>query len=247
MKDFSKVILDSKKRKIFFKGRCLEVLDLCQAMCCRKWDVYISDAELQSNLYKARVDCALIRKDCRNKKISCVNRISILQKKEDDACIYLNSQNKCSIYEHRPLACSTFTCKKGWVISTVMQGEPPKFKKTLKQIYFTQRLKDDMQFILHPLTGLKTLFYLKEKGLITFVKKMVNKCGLITSKASFHHPALNDDNLLYLINLFDGQNTLKDIRQSVNKKYNLNLSKEDFYEILWLLSSHNIIIFKNQN
>lgn len=249
MQNISKIILDGKKRKIFFNGSCLEIVKLCEAMCCREWDINLSYDELNSSLYKAEIFCTLTRNNCENQKISCMNREYRLKRKKDGSCIYLSSENKCHIYKKRPKVCKDFSCKGGWILSSVA---PYAKKNNLKEAtselvadkIVSQKLKFDMCFIINPLIDLKSVFYLKEKNELVFRERIINRCNLYSFSSKFHNPTMNDDSLFYLIKLFNGQNILGNIYQSVKKKYNLDLSKEDFLKIVELLFLRQIIIFK---
>jgi Fe-S-cluster containining protein len=250
MQKLSKVILDGKKRKMFFDGSCPEVVKLCEAMCCREWNINLSYDELKSGLYKSEIFCTLSGDKCENPKISCMNREYRLKKKEDGSCVYLNSDNECLIYKKRPKVCKDFSCKEGWKTSWVdspitknnseeMAGKP------LVDGRLLEKLKFDMVFIINPLIELKGIFYLKEEDKIIFLEKIVGRCNLYSFNLKFYNPTMDDNSLFYLINLFNGKNNLEDTYQSTKKKYNLDLPKESFLKIIGLLFENNIIVFKS--
>ncbi len=249
MQELNKVILDGKNKKVFFNGSCLKIIKLCEAMCCRKCDVNISYDELKFGLYKAEIFCTLTREKCKNQKISCMNRGYRLKVKKDGSCIYLSSENKCSIYKKRPNVCKDFSCKGGWRISSAApyakkNNLKNSMSKSVVNKIVLQKLRLDMHFIKNPLIDLKCVFYLKEKKELVFSEKLINQCNLFSFRSKFNNPAMNDDSLFYLIKLFNGKNNLEDIYRNVKKKYNLGLSKEDFLKIVGLLFIHQIIIFK---
>jgi len=107
---------------------------------------------------------------------------------------------------------------------------------------FIEGLRDDMTFVLHPLVKLHTVFYLDAKKEIIFVKKMVGTRGKFNTRDSFQYPQLDDDLLLRLIHLFDSKDTLQEIRQRFCDQHAVSLTKSEFYEIVWLLNKHDIIL-----
>lgn len=250
MKSFNKVILDGRNRKVFFNGSCLGVVKLCEAMCCRQWNVNLDNNEFKSGLYKADVFCKLNKDNCKNKNISCMNRGYQLKRKKDNSCIYLSSNNKCQIYQKRPKVCVDFSCKAGWMLSSVAAQTVNKddLKNTQSKSdagkFLRENLKFDMFFIINPLIELKGVFYLKEKNELVFLKKVIYGCNLSSFNAKFNNPVLNDNSLFYVIKLFNGRNDLKSIYRSANNKYSLGLSKKCFLKIVELLFLHQIIIFK---
>ena len=201
MNSLSKLTLDGEKRKLTLNGRCFEVLDLCKAMCCRRWDVSLLPEEIKSGLYKIQIFCFSTDKNCENELLSCLYREYRLEKKSDGACVYLNKKNKCSIYGKRPKACRKFNCKQGWELSSIYRPLEDKIninnnklignycsqnlvKQKLFFVHakiekdFTHKLNDKMLFVLSPLEKVENLFYLKRKNKVIVFFKAVDKCGL---------------------------------------------------------------------
>ena len=249
MKKSQKLKLDAKNKKISFgNGNCDEVRYLCEAICCRTYDVNLSEKEFRSGKYKAREVCRLTGKECENKDSSCINREWWLERRSDRSCVYLGKDNRCSIYPDRPQACKNFYCRDGWQISFAylpMNREREKKRKKGLDEYIMETLKEDMKFVSNPLTRLKTLFYSGEKKELHLVKDVTNKCGLVTSRRDFANPGLDDKALMDLMTFFDGTRDLKTVRRDMNKKLDTALSKEDFYRIIWLFNSEGLIMFKH--
>jgi Fe-S-cluster containining protein len=232
-----------KKRKLLLRGNCLDILSTCEAACCREWIVGLSHEEYETGLYEAEQLCIFTKKECDNKTIACNNRTYQLKKSADGACVHLNDSNKCSIYEKRPKVCSSFTCKGGWRLTTVFiegaenKGSTPPEEKGA----FVDRLTEDMVFVSHPLVKLRTVFYLKAKGEIIFIIETTGRCVTSKIQDAFHYPQLNDDLVMALIRLFDNKDSLKDIRRRFCDQHAVDLTKNEFYEIVWLLNKHNIV------
>ncbi|MGB2651181.1 MAG: hypothetical protein WBD00_03140, partial [Candidatus Omnitrophota bacterium] len=56
---------------------------------------------------------------------------------------------------------------------------------------------------------------------------------------------VSDKDLLYLVSLFNGKNTIKNIQREFFEKTDHELSKEDLYKVVWLLYCQKLILFKN--
>ncbi|MEA3490186.1 MAG: YkgJ family cysteine cluster protein [Candidatus Omnitrophota bacterium] len=249
MKRSSKLTIDARNKKIFFgNGNCDEVRDLCEAICCRVYNVTTTEEEFRSGEYRARAVCAVSGKECENEKANCVNRNLWIERKPDGACVYLGEDNKCSIYERRPKACREFSCKEGWRITYAYRSkEREELERQEKQRkeYLAKTLTEDMKFIRNPVIRLKTLFYRKNKKQIFLVKDQVNKCGYVSDSASFDSFGLDDAALIHLVSLFDGRRDLGTIRREITKRYGVGLSREDFHEILWFFFGESIILFRH--
>lgn len=241
MKKPSKISFDPSTRKIDLDGsNCLDVIDVCQAMCCRGvFNIDISREEFESGKYKSHPFCLLTGGMCENDRISCSSRKYRLEKKEDGSCIYLDEESMCSIHESSPTACKEFICTGGWKIDFDFEASEQKLK--LKR----EKLEDDMVFIPNPLIKLKKLFYSQERKEITLVKCPINKCGTVTERHFFDDPKLDDDSILFFTGLFDGKKALKDIRLAMEDKYHLDLSKETFDKLIRMLSDRGIIVFRH--
>jgi hypothetical protein len=242
--DQNRIRFDARKRKLYMLGTCLELSSLCDAMCCREWGIRVSPEEFASGRYRTTTFCMLTDEVCEKQVMACINRRYELKKTADGACVYLGNDNRCTIYQTRPQVCRDFSCQGGWLLtsaSSVLNDRPPSAKKTGKDD-FIQRITDDMTFVPHPLTKLHTVFYVPEKGEITFLKEIVGTCGRFYSRDTVPPLPLNDDRLIILVRLFDDKLPLYDIRQRFCAQYPPGPTREDFYEIIWLLNKHNIII-----
>lgn len=254
--------LDAEKRKLYFTGSCLSVLDLCKAMCCRKWEVNLSFDEIKSNSYRIATLCYANGEICKDEKNDCLNKKYVLKRKADSSCFYLNERNRCSIYPKRPMICREFSCKGGWNIVGVdldavnkvdaKKDALSKVNKDLAQSRssfiaarkrdFIRLLNEDMLFMLNPLEKIETLFYLRRQKKIIVFSKSVGKCGLTQRQYRFPYSAFSDESLLYLIGLFNGQNALRDVYREIKSKYRLNLSKNTFSKIILFLHNAGLII-----
>lgn len=247
MKKLSKVILDAKNGKLYFgDGNCNEVREYCEAICCRKYDVTITEEEFKSGFYEVRDICVLTKDDCEPRREICESKVHILKKREDGACIYLDGNSKCSIHDKRPQACRDFECTDGWTISaglgslarSVDSKRPASARELAAEV-----LKDEMVFRLNGSARIKTIFYTREKGEVLLVKEIKNHCGLVSSRRSFENDAVTEDMLFFVIELLNGINTLIDIRRKLNDKFKSNLTREDLAEILNMFYAEALVVF----
>ena len=241
MKKSSKIPFDPANRRIILDGsNCLDVLDTCQAMCCRgAFNIDINREEFESGKYEAEQFCLLTAKECQNDKVSCASRKYRLKTKPDGSCLYLDDENKCSIHGDSPDACREFICTGGWKIDFDFAACDKKLK--MKR----EPLNGDMVFVPNPLVRVKTIFYSKERKEVTFVKNIISKCGSITKRHGNVNQAEADKVLLRLLSLFDGQIKLKDIKELIEKKFDLDISGKEFDAMVWMLNEENLIVFKN--
>jgi Fe-S-cluster containining protein len=243
--DFTKIEIDGEKGRVIFRGDCLEVLPVCQGFCCRvTWDIPITLDEYTTGLYEVEKYCLLTDKECEREVETCLNMRYRLKKNKNGACIHQDRDNKCSIHENKPRVCREFSCRGGWRLGSVFPAddENKSSNTKMKKEDFIERVRDDLTFVLHPLLKIHTVFYLKKKKKIVFVKEMVGNCGKFHTSESFHNPKLNDEMLFGLIHLFGKKDTLQDLRQRFCKQCGVHLEKQEFYEIVWLLNKHQIIL-----
>ena len=226
------------------RGSCTEVRPLCEAMCCREWDVDLSAAERDAKVYQVDTLCILTDRACEKKVDACVSRRYRLKKKGDGSCVYLAEDNRCSNYENRPSVCREFSCQGGWRLGSVFPTDAPG-KDTAAKIEkagFVGRLRDDMIFVLHPLLKLHTVFYLEAKREIIFVKEMAGACGKFNTREDYYHPGLREEHILGLVGLLDKKEPLSQVRECLRNQYGLDLAIGDFYELIWLLNRQNVIL-----
>ena len=242
--DLSRVEFDGAKRTVVFHGNCSEMQAVCQAMCCREWVVGISAEEYASGQYEADVFCTLTDKACRDITQPCLSRRYQLSKRADKSCVYLED-NRCSIYDTRPIVCREFQCQAGWQLASVLNDNDTQRDQkplVLTQDTFVERLNDDMIFIPHPLLKVHTIFYLKSKREIIFVKEMVGACGKFNTRDSFDYPQLDEPQLLMLIELFNRKETLQQVYARFCSQSASMLTQLEFYAVVWLFNKHNIVL-----
>ena len=241
----NRLVFDGKKQKLGFQGDCLDVLSVCEAMCCRvKWKISLSLKEYESGLYQAEQICRLTEKACHKPAVKCNSRSYQLKKNASGTCPHLNDDNLCAIYENRPKVCKDFSCRGGWQLTSVFPVDgadavpSPKPEKGL----FIERLTEDLLFVPHPLIKLHTVFNKKAEGKIIFVKEMAGGCGIFHTGDRFEHPDLSDEMLLAMIQSFSSKETLEQVRQHWVSRHSVNIERRDFYEIVWLFNKHNLIL-----
>ncbi|GEM_PF-936954 len=254
--DEERVRIDGVHRKIVFRGDCEEMRPVCRALCCREWDVGISVVEHASGRYEADAICVLTEKACPTPSLPCVDRRYRLGRRDDRSCVYLDD-DRCRIYAERPRTCRDFACQGGWRLASVFPAEgapsdeaPPAPPSKAEAV---ARLTEDMTFVLHPLLKLHAVFYLQARREVVFVKEMVGACGKFTTRGSLDVPQLDDAALMALIELFARKEPLGqvyrrfrkdggDSRSDAGGDGGAALTLPQFFEIVWLLNQHSIVL-----
>lgn len=238
------VEIDGKNGKVVFHGSCLELGPVCQARCCRFWVVGISADEYASGRYDAEAVCGLTDKVCRTEAKTCLHRQYQLSRREDRSCVYLK-ENRCAIYESRPRVCRDFQCSSGWQLASVAPesgGAPDQRPPLLTREIFLAQLNSEAIFVQHPLIKVHTVFCLKPRREIIFVKQMVGSCGKFNTRNSFDHPQLDDSHVLSLIDLFNRKEPLRQIHERFGSQCAVQLTELEFREVVWVLNRHNIVL-----
>ena len=207
--DSRRVELDGARRRVVFHGDCEQLRADCRALCCREWDVGITADEHASGRYEAEIVCLLTDKECNSEVEACIDRRYRLKRSEDGSCVYLED-DRCRIYAERPRTCREFTCSGGWRLASVTPPAEasPTALAPLTRESFVERLTDDLTFVPHPLLKVHTVFCLKQRGEVVFVKEMAGACGKFTTAESFEPPTFGDDGLMALIDRVAGKEPL---------------------------------------
>jgi len=233
-----------KKRRINLRGTCLELLPICEALCCRDWNVNLTRAEGKNGTYLSDKICLLTEKECDKDRGECAHLEYRLQKKDDRSCVYINGDSTCSIYDRRPRVCRDFSCQGGWRLDSVSSVDSEKggIAFTLTKADFIAGLKNDMTFILHPLLKIHSIFCIQAKGEIVFLKEFIGNCGKFYTKDEFLNTKLDERRLFELLNLFARKDTLEDVYRLFSSQVDILLSQKEFYEIVWLFNKHQLIL-----
>jgi Fe-S-cluster containining protein len=235
---------DGRHRRLVMHGACLDLLPRCAAACCREWSVGLSLDEHLSGRFASQKTCVLSREPCDKDVPGCANLGYELRKGADGACLHLDADGRCGIYDARPQVCRDFTCRGGWQISQALppDGTPLASGIQLDKATFVARLADDSVFVSHPLIRLHAVFYAKARREISFLKRMTGACGMFYTRDSFDQPQMDDGLLLSLIRLFDSKDTLQDVHRRFCDTTGVDLSTDGFHEIVWLLDKHDIVL-----
>jgi len=245
--DLMHLEVDGTSRKLIFHGDCQVMRPVCKAMCCRhEWSVPLSAEEHASGQYESEVFCLLSYKTCKKTARACVHHRFRLHKREDKSCIYLE-EDRCQIYARRPEVCRKTTCS-GWILHDLLPAThtlPVKTPPAPLRETFLDGVNENMTFVLHPLIKLHTIFYIKQRREIVFVKEMIGGCGKFNTKDSFDLPQLDDGTIMSLIDLFGRKETLGKIYRIFCGQNTAELSINEFFGIVWLLNKHTIVLNSN--
>jgi Fe-S-cluster containining protein len=231
-----KMELVGRQRKLVFRGACLDLLSVCEATCCRNWDVTLTPEEIASGLFRLEEICRLTRAACTKEAPSCGHRKVRLPVQADGACTYLLEDGKCSIYETRPRACRDFRCDSGWYLSSVASTEGG----TTKERFLAQP-PEEAVFILHPLVRLCSIFRVEQDDEVVFVCQLVGGCELFCTRESGMSQQVRAQDLLSLVAMFTGD-TLRSIHLRVCAELQVEMEKTRFYDLVWVLLRHHLIL-----
>ena len=236
---------DAPRGRLTFALPCPEAVSVCQALCCRlPWDILLTLEEAASGQYESERVCTLTRRGCAEQVPTCIHWRQRLKRREDGACCYLDPDNRCRIYEYRPHACQEFDCRNGWRVQGVFRkgkragdSDPDGRKKR-----FLEGLRDELIFVWHPLLKLHGLRYLPERKQVIFVLEMAGQCGPFKTQDEFDNPKLDSDAWRAVIELFASKDPLGEVRRRTRDGLELDLSDDEFAEVLWLLHKHHIVM-----
>ncbi|MBM4430627.1 MAG: YkgJ family cysteine cluster protein [Chloroflexi bacterium] len=233
---------DPQRAKLTFVLSCPEAVPVCQAMCCRlPWDITLTPEEVASGQYEYERICALTRRGCVQTVPGCIHRIYCLKRGADGACIYLGADNLCSIYERRLRICRAFDCRSGWRVDAAFRKAPLGPAKSRK-VRFLEALRDDPIFVPHPLLKLHGVRPLPERQQVIFVLEMAGGCGPYRSQEDWGHPWLDANAWRALIALFASKDPLGQVKRRARESLGLDLTDEEFGELLWLLNKQHILV-----
>jgi len=241
MKDeVSNIPVNMKTREVLLGDDCLKALDLCKAFCCSYFQcINLTEEEYRSGKYRARAVCLYdAGNPCRHPDISCPNREYSLERKPDGSCVYLDERNMCSIHETKPKACRDFVCKGSWKIH-FDSGAAGGAKAHL------QKLRGDMVFLPNPYVKLVSLIYSTKRKEVIFSKRIVSRCGVVTTKRVFDVPGVDDEKLGHFLGLFDGKRTLDEIDEAFKQKYGQEMTKKEFDNTVWLFKDEGFLLFRS--
>jgi Fe-S-cluster containining protein len=229
------ITLNPYKHEIYFKNSSCADLKTCGALCCKKWDINLALIEYQQDIYKSEPFCSLDKSTCRNTSKACPNRAWRLKKKEDGACIYLDEDDRCSIYSWRPIVCRNFSCDKGFslepVVSVSFQCEDE-----AEVFSFEGGFDLKTKFLFNPYLTLKKVE--KKKNYTTLIFKDTTSCKEKIVKLRAVRGFFSKKEAALYLSLFNGKNDLaKIIRESAKV-----MGREDCLNLAAYLVDENVLV-----
>ncbi|MFA6451833.1 MAG: YkgJ family cysteine cluster protein [bacterium] len=129
------------------KAPCMKMLEFCHGDCCRQGGVMLNPDEIASGLYETEVFCIRQKKPC-EKTQDCYLKITQL-KMNENGCMYIGADNRCSIYDHRPSICRRYNCRGGreffgtehdWMSSRIRSDDRDLLRFSAKLIFAPNQL-----------------------------------------------------------------------------------------------------------
>jgi hypothetical protein len=234
---------DPLRAKLTFARSCPEFVTVCQAMCCRMpWDITLTPEEAASGQHEHERICALTRGGCAESAPSCVHRMFHIKRRADGACVYLGVDNLCSIYDRRLEICRSFDCRSGWRVDAAFRKPPEWVVAQSRKARFLGALRDGLIFVPHPLLKLHGVRALPELRQVVFVLEMAGGCGPYRSQDDWGHHWLDGRSWRALIDLFASKDPLGEVKRRARESLGLDLTDEEFGELLWLLNKQHILV-----
>lgn len=209
----------------FVKG-CPESLTVCQAMCCRGWDIALADEEYRSGLYQASAFCSRDKKECRTLRGYCYNRRFRLKKRSDGACCYLNNKNRCTIYNSRPILCRNFSCRQGWHLAPRRLEENVGCGSVTKRPFIKDPQNNSI-LLKNQLITLEALAGGRKSKQLMLRFRDIRFCSPQEFPVS-PMPGLTLSNLKYILNLFSRPCNLGKAFAFYNEKYPKMVGRVEF-------------------
>ncbi|MBN3041044.1 MAG: YkgJ family cysteine cluster protein [Candidatus Omnitrophica bacterium] len=224
-----------EKHILKFKDKGCNNLDICKAMCCKKWDINLAYQEHKSKLYESEAYCSLDRKVCLKPLKSCPQVAYRLKKKDDGSCVYLDKNNRCRIYQKRPIVCRNFTCDNGFKLEPVCSIRQEQ-DEDVEILSFDAGISLDDKFMLNPYLKLKS-FKKEDNGMKLFFTDITScKDKKIILKGITYFSTKKE--AASLLGQFKKPSRLK----SVLEKLSIKLSKQDLITLINFLTDEDILI-----
>ncbi len=227
--------LNPDQHKIYFKDKSCKPLDICKALCCRKWDINIAFEEYQQGVYQSEAFCTIDKLLCSKPDKSCPQRSFRLKKKKDGSCVYLDKENRCQIYATRPIVCRNFTCDNGFKLEPICAPSEGMVDDS-ELCSFEGGLPLKTKFLFSPYLTIKKLTKRKNSIVLTF--KDLTCCKEKTVELIGLDYFSRKKEISFLLRQFNGKNTL----QAVYKKISKSLSKEAFLNLIVYLIDEKVLI-----
>ncbi|MEO0108051.1 MAG: YkgJ family cysteine cluster protein [candidate division WOR-3 bacterium] len=236
-------VLCGREQKLVPQGNCLDVLWTCEAVCCRLgWDVLLTREEYESGRYEVVATCALSRARCESRPKSCPHLRLRLRRDEGGVCIYLDDDNRCSIYEWRPKTCQDFTCKGGWRLSSVHPPpDAPRLPEAIGRDLFMARLSPESIFVPHPLVRLIAVLLKGAADQVTFVSRLAGGCAPFRTQDTLPCSHLTEGDLHALVSAFGRREALGRLWADFRRERQKDISWGEFCGLVWVLHKHRLI------
>lgn len=233
MDDFLK--LNAKEHRLYFKTSDCADLSVCQALCCKKWDIHLAHEEAQQGIFKKEALCAVDKSRCTHPKQPCPHRSYRLIKNKDGSCVYLDTQNRCTIYSSRPIVCRNFICDNGFTITPVCA--PREDADIDAQICsFEGGLNLKMKYLANPYLKLKHFSKMKNSLRLEF--RDITSCKTKKTDLIAMPFFKTQKETVKFLNYFDGRSTLS----AISKKTSKDIGKGDFQNLILYLIDEGILV-----
>ncbi|MCP4653038.1 MAG: YkgJ family cysteine cluster protein [Candidatus Omnitrophica bacterium] len=223
--------LDPTQHKVYFQNKGCD-LSICGAMCCKGWDINLAAQEHKQKIYKSESFCSRDKKICLKTSEHCFNRAYRLKKKKNGSCTYLDDENRCTIYNTRPIVCRNFMCDSGYKLEPVCSLDET-VDDSAQQCFFNGALPFSAIFLFNPYLELRKT--LKTKNATELVFKDVTSCK--EKRVSLMGLSYDKKQITYLLGYFNGKRPLQAIYENV--KFS---TKQDFLNLVMYLADEEVLV-----
>lgn len=242
----SKLSLDPENHTVRFTGTCPEVLDTCQALCCRHWDIALTEEESATGLYDTEKICRLDHARCTKPKQDhpCIQRGYRIKKKADGACLYLDQQNRCRIYAFRPILCRNFSCENGWKVSPISRSRSSDrfdFDMDTALASYTEMPEITTRLIQNPLITTKVMRAGKKNG-CTLNMRLQTACRPSYLRFSGLPAKKTRSIIMALLTCCTIERSLRELYDVYKKTIGKSVKRKDFIRVIMFLLDHEILI-----
>lgn len=229
------IIVCPDTHEMHFRQKPCEALAVCKALCCRRWDIHLARHEYAQGVYQAEASCALDKKACSRHDTACPHKAFRLKKNKDGSCVYLDAENRCTIYAMRPLVCRNFICDKGFTIEPVssFSHEPADEAEICS---FEGGLELKTKFLFNPYLRLKSMRKTGDNCELVFkdITSCKDKVVTLLGVSCFS----NKRKAVFFLQQFNGKNTAA----AVLKKMSKQIERQEYINAVLYLVDEKVLV-----
>jgi Fe-S-cluster containining protein len=194
---------------------CMKIIEFCRAICCRQGGFLLTQDEISSAKYETEIYCLKNKSIC-DKPVDCYYKI-VQIRMAGGACVYLGTDNLCTIHDSRPQVCRMFECR----VSRGLFGSESERRSEISEYAdrLLLRFSGGVVFAPNPLVALKTLIVDNEKGKLFLLVRDRELCEDTMYSSEIGWPGANEETLFEMFHMFDGKRDLGEIESVAAERF----------------------------